>query len=252
MYSNGIWHSGVYDGVLVSSRSHLRRNIHIVSHSNWHDLSKSPPLKETFATPTTSHSFMNVTYTCALRSNVRQRLHRVNPEWCDDIDCSLFESFDQGSDFITELCISIQPCDIVLYCPVIAAAMRVFTSASIDPCLSKATSSEMQQVPNKKPIPPSLTSTSFPLLHCDISELRVFLPVGKEEKCESFDVILMHLNLMQLHSQPDNPLQRLVIDNDIYQKAFYLGLTRQIGSALEDRQFQFDIVGCSLYSSKLF
>jgi hypothetical protein len=241
----------------MSSSSRLTRGLRVACTPWWAKqktaLSHNPPSAAAATLNASSHGFITATFTRALRSSVRQRLHRTNPEWCDDGQHdNLDHLLDHGSDCVDELCLNVQPFDVVVYSPAISAITKIFLAANLSQTKSRGAKSLRTADATSKPNECfSLTSTALPLVHCDLSHVRIFVPAlsvktggSSSVRC---DVILVQIQAIRLHTQPDNPLQRIEVDSDIYQRALSLGLTRRIGCALEDRQFQLDLNGCSVY-----
>ena len=97
------------------------------------------------------------------------------------------DSSDSEKFYLNEVCVNIQPCDVVLNCPVIMCAVGIF---------SMKTTNTIQQQQLKKPIvlspqkevnprdgqskspdvPPWLTSAALPLLYVNANNFRLFIP----------------------------------------------------------------------------
>ncbi|XP_071482656.1 intermembrane lipid transfer protein VPS13B-like [Diadema antillarum] len=99
-----------------------------------------------------------------------------------------------------------------------------------------------------------LTSASLPLLYLDCQRIRTFVPAGPSASVESRldqDLFLFQVSQISLVPYADNPLQRLVVKQDIFRKAVHAGITQHPGSEVEDRQYQLDIHGIGVSVTSL-
>ncbi|XP_016411141.1 vacuolar protein sorting-associated protein 13B-like [Sinocyclocheilus rhinocerous] len=55
------------------------------------------------------------------------------------------------------------------------------------------------------------------------------------------DTVVLKIGSVSVAPQADNPLPRSVLRKDIYQRALNLGVLRDPGSEVEDRQYQIDL-----------
>ena len=62
--------------------------------------------------------------------------------------------------------------------------------------------------------------------------------------------MLVELKGAILTSQVENPLSRVLVNEDIYNTAAEEGYLEVPGSLVEDRQYQLDLTGISLYTGK--
>ncbi|XP_014673464.1 PREDICTED: vacuolar protein sorting-associated protein 13B-like [Priapulus caudatus] len=114
-----------------------------------------------------------------------------------------------------------------------------------------------------------VTSGRLPLLYLKANTLRVFLPslhaprvagrdprgrVTSDAPCREqllslstcSDMCVMEIDTVSLSPQADNPLQRLLVRKDLFQKAERARITHIPGSDIEDRQYQLDICGLGI------
>ncbi|XP_074056674.1 intermembrane lipid transfer protein VPS13B isoform X7 [Macrotis lagotis] len=209
------------------------------------------------------HGFLSLTYTKAVTKNVRHKLTSRNDRKSFHKLC---EGLTDGSPhFLHEILLSAQAFDVVLCFPLLNAIASIF----------QAKLPRTQQVKRKSPGQPmrthTLTSRNLPLIYINTSIIRVFFPKTEEMKsavgvteAAREDTLVLKIGSVAMAPQADNPLSRTVLRKDIYhftddihlqiivlrtdsenstkvRRALNLGILRDPGSEVEDRQYQIDL-----------
>nr|XP_003226657.1 PREDICTED: vacuolar protein sorting-associated protein 13B isoform X1 [Anolis carolinensis] len=186
------------------------------------------------------HGFLSLTYTKAVTKNVRHKLISRNERRTLH---KLSESFTDGSPhFLHEILLSAQAFDVVLCFPFLNAIASIF----------QAKRPQSQKEKRKSPGQPLrthiLTSRNLPLIYINTGVIRIFFPKMDERqqnvedsKTDKEDTLVLKIGSVSMAPQADNPLSRVVLRKDIYQRALNLGILRDPGSEVEDRQYQVDL-----------
>uniref|UniRef100_A0A9J8BQX9 Vacuolar protein sorting 13 homolog B n=1 Tax=Cyprinus carpio carpio TaxID=630221 RepID=A0A9J8BQX9_CYPCA len=236
-------------GVVLSCTEKLNRRTVLLR-----PLSKQEPYSHfSFFPPTAAkalevshqqHGFLSVTYTQAVTRNVRHKLtarqERVpaSQRLCEDVA-------DGSPQYLHEILLTAQPFDLVLFCPLLVMVARVF-NVSPPPHLRPPI---RERVSAGQPMRGhSLSSSSLPLVYLNTSVIRVFCPLEDTQssthsqlKHRKEDTVVLKIGSVSVAPQADNPLPRSVLRKDIYQRALNLGVLRDPGSEVEDRQYQIDL-----------
>ncbi|XP_072572926.1 intermembrane lipid transfer protein VPS13B isoform X4 [Paramormyrops kingsleyae] len=242
-------------GVLLSCTDKLNRRTVLVR-----PVSKQDPFSRFFGffPPTAAkaleishqqHGFLSVTYTQAVTKNVRHKL-TSRPERGGGPRGGaprLTEGLADGSpQYLREILLSVQPFDVVLSCPLLVTASSVFRV--IPPrnrrhCREAGRSAAGQPMRSR-----ALTSSSLPLIYVNTSIIRIFCPMPQDTSpsADSMlkkeeDTLVLKIGSVSVAPQADNPLSRTVLRKDVYQRALNLGILRDPGSEVEDRQYQVDL-----------
>ena len=79
--------------------------------------------------------------------------------------------------YLNELCVNVQPCDVILNCPVLAQVLDVLLSGT-DRLASVRSSLAVPTANNSAPAThlPLLTASALPLLYINTSRMRLFVP----------------------------------------------------------------------------
>ena len=93
-----------------------------------------------------------------------------------------------------------------------------------------------------KPSRPVKT-TKLPLFNIDLAETCIFLPYKKGKTETQSDTCCLTIDRLVLTPRPNNPLERLVVIESIYELANEAGLLKSAGSPLEDTQFELELLG---------
>uniref|UniRef100_A0A8K9WXE2 Vacuolar protein sorting 13 homolog B n=1 Tax=Oncorhynchus mykiss TaxID=8022 RepID=A0A8K9WXE2_ONCMY len=243
----GCWGSGLAvgrcGGVVLSCTDKLNRRTVLVrpvsKQDSFSHLSGFTAAKVLEVSSHQQHGFLSITYTQAVTRNVRHklttRLERADPRGAQ----RLTEGPADGSPhYLREILLTAQPFDLVLSCPLLATVAGVF-HASLPRRyrdLGKTAGQPMRSH--------ALTSRSLPLLYVNTSVIRVFCPWnpdGQDRHTEREDTLVLKIGSVSVAPQADNPLTRTVLRKDIYQRALNLGILRDPGSEVEDRQYQLDL-----------
>ncbi|XP_076767373.1 intermembrane lipid transfer protein VPS13B isoform X4 [Arvicanthis niloticus] len=186
------------------------------------------------------HGFLSLTYTKAVTKNVRHKLTSRNERRSFH---KLSEGLMDGSPhFLHEILLSAQAFDIVLCFPLLNAIASIFHTK-----LPK-TQREKRKSSGQPMRTHTLTSRNLPLIYINTSVIRIFVPQTEEtqstvavSQATKEDTMVLKVGSVAMAPQADNPLGRSVLRKDIYQKALNLGILRDPGSEIEDRQYQIDL-----------
>ncbi|XP_014791410.2 intermembrane lipid transfer protein VPS13B [Octopus bimaculoides] len=266
------WRKGPYEGIILSCTPDLVSNTQIVGPRLWSlsDNGLQTSTVNLFQSTTDQprekrHGFLSLTFTRALCKNVKRRLCKLNVELIGlhDIEASSSGENLYFHKYISEVCLSMEPCDVVIYLPAIKsvfdiAELSLLMSSLHKLCRSGVTTRTESEATQKAPSF-SFTTSSLPLMYVNLSCLRMFFPNGQNgtdartpknmsNATLDHDMLLLQFHLLSLSSQADNPLPRYVVCKHLFAHALQAGITHQPGSAIEDRQYQFDIKGLSLSS----
>lgn len=184
--SSGAWQRGPKNGIIMSCRGNLSHDTHILSTRLWlTEHQRSVPSKT--ATKLNSnqrevtHGFLNLTFTRALRKNVKKKFQKMNldiPALQDtQADTSVQFFFHK---YVSEICVSVSPCDFVVCFSAIQGILGSFSTFDLgqkSKLVSRTPSQSKSQMEKKSKEPkPFLTSSNLPLVYADFSCVRVFIP----------------------------------------------------------------------------
>lgn len=208
-----------------------------------------------------THSFLNFTFTRALCKNVAKKMRKLNDDLAEigNIGDGT-ESYDlYFHKYICEICLNIEPCDIVFQPSAISTVLDCFCPSQTT---VKAKSYDKQEYVLKNQLPkqsmPIINASTLPLIYINMSSVRLFLPkIGSESRLKidvsnsqhalmDQDLAIAAIQTLSVVPQADNPLPRHPVDRELYHRALHANLTHQPGSAIENRQYQIDIKGMSL------
>ncbi|GAB1597682.1 vacuolar protein sorting-associated protein 13B-like [Argonauta hians] len=260
------WKKGPYEGIILSCSPDLASNTQIVGPRLWSlsDNGLQTSTVNLFQSSTDQprekrHGFLSLTFTRALCKNVKRRLCKLNAELIGLHDTELPSSGENlyFHKYISEVCVSMEPCDVVVYLPAIKSVFDMAELSQVMSSLHKLFKPDSDST--KKSAEFSFTTSSLPLMYVNLSCLRMFFPNGqtgaeaRSSKNSSnltlnHDMLFLQFHLLSLSSQADNPLPRYVVCKHLFAHGLQAGITHQPGSAIEDRQYQFDIKGLSLSS----
>ncbi|XP_056617879.1 intermembrane lipid transfer protein VPS13B-like isoform X2 [Triplophysa dalaica] len=185
------------------------------------------------------HGFLSVTYTQAVTRNVRHKLtarqEHMSQRMCED-------GADGSPQYLHEILLTAQPFDLVLSCPLLMTVSRVF-HVTPPPHLRHPVRDRLS--PGQPMRGHSLSSGSLPLIYVNTSVIRVFCPLEDMMSITHSqmkeDTVVLKIGSVSVAPQADNPLPRSVLRKDLYQRALNLGVLRDPGSEVEDRQYQIDL-----------
>ena len=124
------------------------------------------------------------------------------------------------SKYVTEINFTSGPVDIVLYLRRLLPFVHF-----VDPFISR-----------RSVTPKKMTTTKIPLFNIELGETCIFFPGEKS-------IFEPHEQLDTKKLTGNNPLERHVIIDSVYQSAMDSGLLDSPGSPLEDIQFELDVKG---------
>ncbi|XP_069477524.1 intermembrane lipid transfer protein VPS13B isoform X2 [Ambystoma mexicanum] len=242
------WSLGQYGGVFLSCTDKLNRRTLLVR-----PVSKQDPFSNFsgfFPSTTTKilegshqqHGFLSLTYTKAVTRNVRHKL-TSRTERNSRTFLKLCEGQNDGAPhFLHEILLSAQAFDIVLCFPLLNAIASIFEAQL------PRSQKEKRQSCGQPMRSHTLTSRNLPLIYISTSVIRVFFPNAEEKQRSTGadqvlkeDTLVLKIGSVSMAPQADNPLSRTVLRRDIYQRAMNLGILRDPGSEVEDRQYQVDL-----------
>ncbi|XP_008290334.1 vacuolar protein sorting-associated protein 13B [Stegastes partitus] len=223
------WHSGHYEGLILQCKETAVTAAKVLEGSHQ------------------QHGFLSITYTQAVTKNVRHKL-TTRPERPTRSSASTAVQrvaadplADSSPQYLREILLTAQPFDVVLSCPLLATVAGVF-QAMVPRRYRERGKSAGQPMRSH-----TLTSRCLPLIYINTSVIRVFCP-GTQDKhtatdphVKKEDTVVLKLGSLSMAPQADNPLTRTVLRKDIYQRALNLGILRDPGSEVEDRQYQIDL-----------
>ncbi|NXA82913.1 VP13B protein, partial [Thryothorus ludovicianus] len=186
------------------------------------------------------HGFLSLTYTKAVTKNVRHKLISRNERRTFH---KLSEGHTDGSPhFLHEILLSAQAFDVVLCFPLLNAIASIFQARL------PRSQKEKRKSPGQPMRTHALTSRNLPLIYINTGVIRVFFPKNEEDHhlaeanpSIKEDTLVLKIGSVSMAPQADNPLSRAVLRKDIYQRALNLGILRDPGSEVEDRQYQIDL-----------
>ncbi|XP_052603572.1 intermembrane lipid transfer protein VPS13B isoform X4 [Peromyscus californicus insignis] len=186
------------------------------------------------------HGFLSLTYTKAVTKNVRHKLTSRNERRSFH---KLSEGLMDGSPhFLHEILLSAQAFDVVLCFPLLNAISSIFQTKL------PRTQKEKRKSSGQPMRTHTLTARNLPLIYINTSVIRIFVPQTEEtqstvqvNQAAKEDTMVLKVGSVAMAPQADNPLGRSVLRKDIYQRALNLGILRDPGSEIEDRQYQIDL-----------
>ncbi|XP_053183782.1 intermembrane lipid transfer protein VPS13B-like isoform X3 [Scomber japonicus] len=224
------WHSGHYEGLILQCKETAVTAAKVLEGSHQ------------------QHGFLSITYTQAVTKNVRHKL-TTRPERPTRSSATTASQrvttdplADSSPQYLREILLTAQPFDVLLSCPLLATVAGVF-QATVPRRYRERGKSAGQPMRSH-----TLTSRCLPLIYINTSVIRVFCPAAQDKHTASADphmkkedTLVLKLGSLSMAPQADNPLTRTVLRKDIYQRALNLGILRDPGSEVEDRQYQIDL-----------
>ncbi|XP_044063064.1 vacuolar protein sorting-associated protein 13B-like isoform X9 [Siniperca chuatsi] len=250
----GVRSSGSCGGVVLSCTDKLNRRTVLVRPVSKQDTFSHfsgffpPTAAKVLEGSHQQHGFLSITYTQAVTKNVRHKLttRPDRPTRSSATTASQRVTTDPLADsapqYLREILLTAQPFDVVLYCPLLATVAGVF-QATVPRRYRERGKSAGQPMRSH-----TLTSRCLPLIYINTSVIRVVCPGAQDKHTASVDLhekkedtLVLKLGSLSMAPQADNPLTRTVLRKDIYQRALNLGILRDPGSEVEDRQYQVDL-----------
>ncbi|KAG5271733.1 hypothetical protein AALO_G00183420 [Alosa alosa] len=269
---------GLCGGVVLSCTDKLNRRTVLVR-----PVSKQDPFNHFsgFFPPTAAkalevshqqHGFLSVTYTQAVTRNVRHKLTARQERGAPRAGLVMgglgvggvlgegqmsgvppvpgtMPMVDGSPQHLHEILLTAQPFDLVLSCPLLAAVAGVFRVAP-EPSSRRRALRERGRQAGQPMRSHTLTSSSLPLIYVNTSIIRIFCPTDTDSPQKKEDTLVLKMGSVSMAPQADNPLTRTVLRKDIYQRAMNLGILRDPGSEVEDRQYQLDLQSINIGTAR--
>ncbi|XP_062394523.1 intermembrane lipid transfer protein VPS13B-like isoform X2 [Sardina pilchardus] len=238
------WHAGHFEGVILQCKE------------------KAVTAAKALEVSHQQHGFLSVTYTQAVTRNVRHKLtarqERGGPRAGLVMSGAGGEAplapgtvamVDGSPQHLHEILLTAQPFDLVLSCPLLAAVAGVFRVAP-EPSSRRRALRERGRQAGQPMRSHTLTSSSLPLIYVNTSIIRIFCPTDTDSPQKKEDTLVLKIGSVSMAPQADNPLTRTVLRKDIYQRALNLGILRDPGSEVEDRQYQLDLQSMNIGTAR--
>ena len=170
-----------------------------------------------------------------------------------------------------EVRVNIQPVDVVLWCPVIVAALNTFDLSLLDRfrflsennTIAEKAESVLLPKDDKGDKSESVTVIVdlLPLLFVNMRNLRLFIPTVSAGKEVNFfpetgkahfqeDMTVVQLSTVCASPHPDNPNSRTVLNREFYEKFRKFGRSSRqaLGYDIHDVQYQIDLCGFGVWT----
>ncbi|XP_061529706.1 intermembrane lipid transfer protein VPS13B-like isoform X4 [Phycodurus eques] len=192
------------------------------------------------------HGFLSITYTQAVTKNVRHKL-TTRPERPTRSATTAGQRVtadplaDGSPQYLREILLTAQPFDVVLSCPLLTTVAGIFQTPVPRRYKDRGKSAGQPMRSH------TLTSRCLPLIYINTNLIRVFCPRAPDKTttpdlhAKKEDTLVLKLGSLSMAPQADNHLTRTVLRKDLYQHALNLGILRDPGSEVEDRQYQVDL-----------
>ncbi|QQP35290.1 Uncharacterized protein FKW44_023463, partial [Caligus rogercresseyi] len=210
-------------------------SVQIIPHSSLYD----PPLNFS-----KHQGVFNFTFVKALISNAKWRLFLKKSKALIANEEGTLD--DDEPRFLSEVYIKLSPLDIAVSPLSLSRYLRIF---------SKSISNLGSKLPSKRSIkkrstPMSLwlNNNNLPLLHIESKSIRLFLRKKEPGQIEQHDTFLFHLESLNVSSNVENALSRLLIRPDLYYLAEQCEVLSVMGSKIEDRQYSASLNGFGIYT----
>ncbi|XP_077382325.1 intermembrane lipid transfer protein VPS13B isoform X2 [Festucalex cinctus] len=222
------WHSGLNEGLLLQCKETAVTAAKVLEGSHQ------------------QHGFLSITYTQAVTKNVRHKL-TTRPERPARSATTAGQRItadplaDGSPQYLREILLTAQPFDVVLSCPLLTTVIGIFQTTVPRRYKDRGKSSGQPMRSH------TLTSRCLPLIYINTNLIRVFCPRAPDKTAtpdlhaNKEDTLVLKLGSLSMAPQADNPLTRTVLRKDLYQRASNLGILRDPGSEVEDRQYQIDL-----------
>lgn len=176
---SGQWQKGAEQGILMCCRDSLSHDTHIISSRLWsgdHGSATLTMFQGNQPQREIPHGFISLTFTRALRRNVKKRLQKLN------IDVSNIDMRGRGdienlfyfNKYVSEVCLNIAPCDFIL-CLEPVSAVLCNLLGHLDLPRTQKSGNRSSPVEERVSVP-AVNTCNLPLLYADISNVRIFIP----------------------------------------------------------------------------
>ncbi|GFU94536.1 vacuolar protein sorting-associated protein 13B [Trichonephila clavipes] len=244
-----LWRPAPYEGKVIFCSNMISKNLKpktTVSTNNVGQLSHMKP---------DNQPFLVATYTQALHSNVKEKL---------SANAKQAKIAFEETKYISEIDLKIKSFGVILWMSLIDVLYQIsrpfLDTFTINPIVANS----MQE--KECLIGLNFCAKNLPLFYIETNIIQVYLPENRtltkdafkendqnvQDENEKADVLLLQLDYVILTSQVENPLPRIILDSDIYTSALNSKTISLPGAAVEDRQYQMDLCGLTLGSSKYF
>ena len=171
----------------MTCRGNLSHDTNILSTRLWSadhqsGITNKPTIKINSSQRDVAHGFVNLTFTRALRKNVKKKFMKMNLDLptLQDGQTDVTNQF-YFHKYVSEICVSVNPCDFVFsFSPLqgIIKSFSHFESATPAKQVQGGSQSLPKSQLDKKSKGPKLlfTSSNLPLIYADFSCMRVFIP----------------------------------------------------------------------------
>ena len=245
-----IWKPGSYNGLLVSSHDFITRNVTVLTNKPWssneskqhrltteENFAKTSPQhrvddKNEATTTANKHGFLDVTWTRAQTQNVKEKLGHASKTNKDINQIGSASSVrgdkkhrkvaieDVDITYMNEICLNVQPCDVLTNGQVLSTILSQFLSAvSETQAIGSSRSSEKSTPPTSSSSSSGsfLQSFDFPLLYIDVSAFRLFVPTCNLKKTSAANPKVKTNKLLEARSlfDPDVIILQVRTDNDV-------------------------------------
>ena len=214
------WKKGPNEGILLTCRDELSRDTHIISSKLWSHDQHRPTTTQTGKSffqhnqsRDLAHGCLNVTFTRALRKNVKKKFQKLNIEMpvINENHRNILKRF-YFHKYVSEICVSMNPCDVVLCTSPLIAVLTdlvAFDTAKPGkagnthaPAVLKGGNLDVAKKEDKSAFP-RVTCSNHPLIYADFAGMRMFIPkqdiiISTEEKNELCSTIDHDMVLIQV------------------------------------------------------
>ncbi|KAH3830479.1 hypothetical protein DPMN_103723 [Dreissena polymorpha] len=161
-----------HDTHILTSHAWVTDRLHSRSNLSGSAINSSNP-----ASREIGHGFLSLTFTRALRRNLKKRLQKLNIETPPCEPNSLGDTFGKFfyHKYVSELCLTMVPCDFIFNLdPVSSLLQNIYTLES-----EKSKPKHLKSIPtvsDESTAMPWFTSSNLPLIYADMECIRLFLP----------------------------------------------------------------------------
>lgn len=269
--SAGDWQLDVNVPVLLSTLKHLPQHFNVAS--NKLEVAEGQASHLYFSGQGGSvgekrHGFLSLTYTRALCKNVLSKIKKLNVEVTNSLGISeqCIPSTLFFHKWLSEICLKVEAFDAVFHISTLEEIRHLWS-----PLKDRREQTAFKTSQSAAHLPKMSTKQSAilashmcPLVHADISCVRVFLLTNvdrstpKDHEVEepfpkttlTHDMLLLQLQAVRVQPYADNPLPRYALERELFHCALQAGLTQQAGFCIEDRQYQLQISAASVSSGR--
>lgn len=194
-------------------------------------------LREDIATRHEDNGFLNITIT-------RASCKHTHTLWGTVQKRQKLRKFDTNeimqSQYISEIVVNVQPIDFIVSMKTLNNFYMVLVPLLKIPHTKERIYDEQVMWNNQ----------NLPLAYLDCQDIRIIVPASELcAKNTMHDVCIFQLEKICLSPTAVNPICRTPVRPDIYEQAAQARILNIPGSEVEDRQYQFDLIGLSISTS---